>query len=267
MHCFFEVADIELRKVERRRQTMHLAYCDDEEIQLEYIGNMIKTWAKKTGSEVCYSAYRSAEELLFIHEGNYPFDLLLLDIDMKGMDGMALAREIRKKDTGLPIVFLTNRREYVFEGYEVAALRYVLKPLTEEKLYPLLSELSDRKSEEGRYLIETIAGEPRKIDLKRLMYVEAEGHYLTLNRDQKRSQRAEVQFLRLKKSLAVFEKTLADAGSTGMFVATHRSFLVNLSYVERVLRTDCILSDGSSIPISRNCYKAVNEAFIAFYKK
>lgn len=267
MHCFFEVADIELRKVERRRQTMHLAYCDDEEIQLEYIGNMINTWAKKTGSEVCYSAYRSAEELLFIHEGNYPFDLLLLDIDMKGMDGMALAREIRKKDTELPIVFLTNRREYVFEGYEVAALRYVLKPLTEEKLYPLLSGVSDGKSEKRRYLIESVAGEPRKIDLNRLIYVEAEGHYLTLHMEQEDGKRTEEQPLRLKKSLAAFEKALLDAGCIGRFVATHRSFLVNLSYVERVLRTDCILSDGSSIPISRNCYKAVNEAFIAFYKK
>lgn len=80
---------------------------------------------------------------------SYPFDLIFLDIDLGGMDGMALARKIRETDSEVPILFLTNHREYVFEGYEVQAFRYLLKPVTEDTLFPLLDELqscADRKS-------------------------------------------------------------------------------------------------------------------------
>ena len=73
--------------------------------------------------------------------GSYPFDLIFLDIDLGGMDGMALARKIRETDSEVPILFLTNHKEYVFEGYEVQAFRYLLKPVTEDTLFPLLEEL------------------------------------------------------------------------------------------------------------------------------
>ena len=106
---------------------MNIAYCEDEKIQLEYMEQLIRKWADEGNDTVTYFGYGSAKELLFEHPDSFPFDLLLLDIDMDGMDGMALAKEIRKKDQKLPIVFLTNRSEYVFEGYEVGALRYLLK--------------------------------------------------------------------------------------------------------------------------------------------
>ena len=112
---------------------MNIAYCEDEKIQLEYMEQLIKKWADEGNDTVTYFGYGSAKELLFEHPDSFPFDLLLLDIDMDGMDGMALAKEIREKDQKLPIVFLTNRSEYVFEGYEVGALRYLLKPVEETK--------------------------------------------------------------------------------------------------------------------------------------
>ena len=91
---------------------MNIAYCEDEKIQLEYMEQLIKKWADEGNDTVTYFGYGSAKELLFEHPDSFPFDLLLLDIDMDGMDGMALAKEIRKKDQKLPIVFLTNRSEY-----------------------------------------------------------------------------------------------------------------------------------------------------------
>ena len=129
---------------------MNIAYCEDEKIQLEYMEQLIKKWADEGNDTVTYFGYGSAKELLFEHPDSFPFDLLLLDIDMDGMDGMALAKEIRKKDQKLPIVFLTNRSEYVFEGYEVGALRYLLKPVEETKLFSLLDEISYALGKERR---------------------------------------------------------------------------------------------------------------------
>ena len=108
------------------------------------------------------------KELLFEHSDSFPFDLLLLDIDMDGMDGMALAKEIRKKIKNFPS-FLTNRSEYVFEGYEVGALRYLLKPVEETKLFSLLDEISYALGKEKRYLIENVGGETVKIPVDTIL--------------------------------------------------------------------------------------------------
>ena len=235
---------------------MRLAYCDDEEIQLEYIQQLTERWAKQAGVPLTFCAYRSAEELLFENMEGYPFDLMILDIDMRGIDrmsGMDLAREIRRKDATVPILFLTNKREYVFEGYEVHALRYLLKPMTEEKLFPLLDEVCAMEKEEPQSLIVAVDGEHCRIAVPDILFLEADGHYVRIH---------------TKKQDYVVKRTFAElTGELGDgFVSTHRSYLVHLLYVERVLRTECILSDGSSVPISRNSYKAVNEAFIRYWK-
>lgn len=238
---------------------MYLAYCDDEPIQLEYTKKLAQRWAAGTGAALQFSSYCSAEEILFENMEGFPFDLLILDIDMQGMDGMTLAKKIRERDESLPIVFLTNLEEYVFQGYEIRALRYLLKPLNEEKLFPLLDEINTAKNREKRYLIENIRGDLIKLELDDIYYIEAAGHYLKIHT---RHQDYEV-----KKSLSDISTELMEShgASAAGFVSTHRSFLVNLLHVERLFRTECILSDGSTVPVSRNAYKAVNEAFIAYY--
>lgn len=243
---------------------MYLAYCEDEEIQIEYIRQLVMQWALEKGVPLHFLSYRSAEELLFEQEGQYSFDVLLLDIDMRGMSGMELAHKIREKEKEMPIIFVTNRKEYVFEGYEVNAYRYLLKPLSEEKLFPLLDEINSASREEKRYIIESIEGEMQKIPLDNILYLEVNGHYTSLHT-------VNNYVLQVKKSLAELEEEIAGAYADDIeqekkqFVSTHRSYLVNLQHVERVLRKECILSDGSSVPVSRNAYAAVNQEFIAFY--
>ena len=238
---------------------MRIAYCDDEEIQLEYMQRLAERWAEQMGVPLTYCAYKSAEEMLFENAEGYPFDLLILDIDMPGMDGapgmsgMELARKIRAKDAKIPIIFLTNKQEYVFEGYEVQALRYLLKPMSEEKLFPLLGEVHMAAREEVQSLIVSADGEHCKIAVSDILYLEADAHYVRIHTT-KRDYMVKRAFTELAGEL------------TDGFIVTHRSYLVNLLHVERVQRTECILSDGSSIPISRNNYKAVNEAFIGYWK-
>ena len=219
---------------------MNIAYCEDEKIQLEYMEQLIRKWADEGNDTVTYFGYGSAKELLFEHPDSFPFDLLLLDIDMDGMDGMALAKEIRKKDQKLPIVFLTNRSEYVFEGYEVDEISYAL-------------------GKERRYLIENVGGETVKIPVDTIYSVEAKGHYIRLH-----TSAGDYEY---KKNLSEIAEELAkdQPGQKTEFISTHRSFLVSLAAVERVQRTECILCDGSSVPVSRNAYKSVNEAFIRYY--
>lgn len=241
---------------------LRIAYCEDESIQLDYMEELIKKWAENNKIEYCFSGFRSAKEFLFENEDNYPFDVVILDIDMEEMDGMKLARKIRECDMKLPIVFLTNRKEYVFEGYEVNAYRYLLKPMNEEKLAEIFNDISKMTNKEKRYLIEKQDSELIKIELEDIMYLESNGHYLTIHtiKDNivvKKSLQEEIR------AICIDGQTLFENG----FIATHRSFLVNLKYIDRVLRAQCILSSEEIVPISRNAYKEVNEAFIRYYKE
>lgn len=238
---------------------MLIAYCDDEPIQLELMETMTRQWAAKRNIPLRFLSFQSGEEVLFeASENGFPFDLLIIDIDMKGMNGMELARNIRKTDGSLPILFLTNRKEYVFEGYEVSALRYVLKPMNENKLEEILEELYAKQTKIRKYLIERINGEDKKIAVEDILYAEAAGHYVTLHTKQ--------ETFEWKKSFSEFVKQLEDTKES-IFLSTHRSYLVNVAEIERVMRTECVLSDGSLVPVSRAMYQKVNEAFIRYYKE
>ena len=143
--------------------------------------------------------------------------------------------------------------------YEVGALRYLLKPVEESKFFSLLDDISSALGKEKHYLIENVDGETVKIPIDTIYSVEAKGHYICVH--------TSARDYEYKKNFSEIAEKLTNSqlGQEKEFISTHRSFLVSLAAVERVLRTECILSDGSSVPVSRNAYKSVNEAFIRYY--
>lgn len=244
------------------RKELRIAYCEDEPIQIEYMKHLISELIPKHQVLMRLSGYESAKAFLFEHPDSYPFDLVILDIDMEDMNGMELARHIRKTDKKLPILFLTNKREHVFEGYEVNAYHYLLKPIDDVKLDELLYEIEQSCFTQKRYLIEKQEGESIKVDLDDILFIEVNGHYLFLH--------TTLGAIRVKKSLQelmeVFGST-KDAMEQAGFISTHRSYVVNLRYVERVQKNECIMENKEQVPISRNAYKSVNEAFIQYYRQ
>lgn len=228
---------------------MRVALCEDDKEQAERFA----TLAAEYGEAVELTVFYSAEEMLFECE-SFPFDVVFLDVQMKQMDGMTLAKEIRKRDKKLPIVFLTNYSEYVYEGYEVAALRYCIKPATKEKIYPIFDKIAEELRREKRYLVFVSEGENVKIDLDDVVYIEVMTHYLTVH-----THGGEYT---VKESLQKIA-----SGLSADFVSTHRSYLVNLKYVNRVGKREVVMEGGAVVPVSRGAYKNVNEKFIAYYKE
>ena len=219
---------------------MKIAYCEDEKIQKEILEESLGRWGKTD-----LISYESAEQMLFECDGRYPFNLIILDIQMKKQNGMELARRIRQTDAQVPLLFLTAMKEYVFEGYEVKALRYLIKPVQDAALFAILDEI---QSADQRFVL--LNGS--RINLNDLIYVEAEAHYCHLVFEDHRQ----------KEKIGIRElKTMLDE----TFVMIHRSYLVNIAKVDQIRRED-LSASSFTLPIARSQLKIVNEAFIRYNK-
>ncbi len=112
---------------------INVSLCDDNDSERTYIKSLVDGWAESTGRDIVLSEYPCAEAFLFSDCGSA--QILLLDIEMPGMNGVELAKKLRKENRLLQIIFITGYSEYISEGYDVAALHYLLKPVSADKLY------------------------------------------------------------------------------------------------------------------------------------
>ena len=119
---------------------MRIAICDDEEVQRLLLQRYVQEWALDSKVEVETRLFASGESFWFAWEDDRAYDLLVFDIEMGQLSGMELAAEIRRKDEDIPILFVTGYDSYMAQGFEVAALHYLLKPLRREKLFAVLDK-------------------------------------------------------------------------------------------------------------------------------
>ena len=118
---------------------MHIAIIDDQAATRQATTQLLSQLTTPT-QPLQVTAYPTAEAFLFADE---PADLLLLDIKLgSGMDGMTLAKQIREHDADTAIAFVSNYDEFVFDGYDVNAIDYVIKPITSDKLQHLISKVA-----------------------------------------------------------------------------------------------------------------------------
>ncbi|MCM1542791.1 MAG: LytTR family DNA-binding domain-containing protein [Blautia sp.] len=235
---------------------VRIAICDDEGALTALLETFIGKWGLKRDHPCLVRTFVSSGEFLFETAGSYPFDLILLDIDLGdgNLSGLELARKIRETDARVNLAFLTNYPEHVFEGYEVSALRYLMKPITEETLFSLLDLALERMGRVSRYLVLTVDGEQRRVEQDSIFYLEACNHTVRVE--------TEEGAVMVKTTLSTLASRLGKD-----FVPTHRSFLANLRYVEQVGRTECLLEGGRSIPVSRGAWENLNRAFINYYRE
>jgi len=232
---------------------LHIAICDDVKAEIEYLTNLVQDWAASRKVSAMISAYDSAEAFLFSYEVDKSCDILLLDIQMKKIDGVTLAKQLRTSGEKMQIVFITGLPDFIAEGYEVSALHYLMKPVSVLKLAAVLDKaLSIMDKNKASTLIETTSGLVRFF-LQDIQYAEAFAHTTVI-------QTAKGSF-EAKISIGKLEELLGDD-----FYLVHRSFLVSLRYIRQITKTDVIMDDGKLIPLSRRRYDAVNKAFIRYFK-
>ena len=225
-----------------------IAVCDDSDADRQYVQELTKQWASGIGRTVQITAFSSAENFLFHYAEESDFDILLLDIEMGDMDGVTMAKRLRKDNDTVQIVFITGYSEYISEGYEVAALHYLMKPVKEEKLFEVLDRAAEKLCKNERVLNFDIGGEMVRIPVYQIRYADVHGNYVTIH--------AKEEFT-VKMTLGELATELDDS-----FYRVGRSAIVNLNCISRVTKTDIYLNDGSTVPLPRGAYEGVNRAII-----
>lgn len=234
---------------------MKIAVCDDENIYQRELKQVLEEYYHSL--DLLVECYSSGEELLEQME-KVPGETLLwqivfLDIEMNKIDGMETARRLRKRDEKLPILFLSSHAEYMEEGYEVQAFRFLKKPVEREKLVRALNQLEKRKVN----LLELKTdGITHYIPAEDIVSVQAQNVYLEIYARKER-------YL-IRKKLSSLTEELAKIAPAHLFFQPHRSYLINLGLVQSFDGRQIHMQNGQKIPVSRTKREEFKSAMLQF---
>lgn len=225
-----------------------IAICDDHTADGEYIQSIVSDWGEKTNTALQMELFPSAEAFLFRYAEDKSWDILLLDIEMGQMDGVTMAKAVRKENETVQIVFVSGYSEYIAEGYDVAALHYLLKPVRREKLHQVLDRAVEKLKKNEKTLLLELSGEMVRVPLYEIRYLDVQHNYVTVHGKQDYT---------VKRTLGEFDAELDER-----FFRIGRSCILNLTCVQRVTKSSVYLSGGTILPLPRGQYEPLNRAII-----
>lgn len=213
-----------------------IGICDGDTAVRVMLSDFIKKYREETRLNVQVLSYDSGEKML----RHYPFemDLIFLEIPFTKMNGIEIARRIRKVDANVGIVFLTTVLNHVLEAYEVRADNYLIKPLRYARFLKEVEQVRTRKGQ-NRFFIETNANGVYKIYTKSIQYIETEEHNTRIH--------TETDSILSYKRMKDHEQALFEP----YFIRCHVGFIVNLLFFEKLEANDLVLALGTRIPVSR----------------
>lgn len=229
---------------------LELVLCDDEKIYRNDLKKIIATELELSGIEYRITEFSCGEELLSGISNN-DSQIIFLDIEMKDLDGIETAKKLRKQGSRSVIIFVTSYPDFVFQGYEVRALNYIMKPYRLEKITEVLHKALEELevSTEKYYVIEQRSGTIR-IPLSRIRYFSSDKRLIHMVTD--------TETYDFYDKLNDLENRLSDS-----FVRIHNRYLIHLKYLNEIQGNQAIV-DGKALPVSRSCKSALSIAFAKF---
>lgn len=229
---------------------LQLAVCDDEKVFRSDLRKILGTELELCGIDYHISEFTSGEELIAGLE-KADCQILFLDIEMKGIDGVETARRLRETKRQMEIIFVTSYADFVFQGYEVRALNYILKPYEPEKIAAVLhTALEALDIEAEKYYVIDQRGGSIRVPLSSVKYFS--------------SDRRTVHAVTTEQEYTFYEK-LSDLETElpDTFVRIHNRYLVHLKYLEAVRQNTAVV-DGEELPVSRSCKSGLSIAFAKY---
>lgn len=229
---------------------MHIAIVEDEQEQRDLLQGYIRQYAQETGTQFSVDAFSDGSKLLEDYSPKY--DIILLDIELPGMNGMEIAEWIRTKDEDVVLMFITNMAQYAVGGYAVGALDFVLKPINYTTFSMRFARAIKRAGlRKSAQILLNLPDCVRRIETQQIYYVEVMNkmlHYHT-----------QLGEFVLRGTMQSVESELSPYN----FVRCNHWYLVNLRHVVE-LRRDTVLVGETELEISRRNRKAFLTALTAY---
>lgn len=216
---------------------VRVAIVEDEETYVQTLQQFLSRYEKESGQKIIVTVYEDGDEIVDKYKAN--FDIILMDIKMKYMDGMTAAEKIREVDSEVIIIFITSMIQYAIRGYAVDAFDYLVKPITYFAFSQRLSRAVERlEKRQRKFVTVSIRGGALKLDISQIYYIESQNHSLIFH-----TKRGDITS---SGKLAEMETLLSEH----QFFRSNKGYLVNLEYVDGI-QDNCAQVNGEQLPISR----------------
>lgn len=238
------------------RVNVKIAICDDNKAELEQIKTIVQASIshKQSACHVAVHTFASGNDLFQFTKQHGAFDLVILDIVMPGLNGLELAAKLRMLGDNCMIIFLTGSREFAVESYKVNAYYYLLKNSAPSELTALLDRALDDISEKNnKSVVIKEKGRWTRVAQSSIRYVESVNHTVVFHRYRNETISC---FGRLSEYMDACDNR---------FVRCHKSYIVNMQFVASITSKDFVLEDGTIVPISRNAYSQIKNAYLDYF--
>lgn len=232
---------------------LKIAICDDDVQELSRISDLLSQYKTEKNAVLKYDAFSVAIELLEAMRQQV-YDILILDVLMPGIDGIKVAHEIRSFDSGVKIIFLTSSPEFAVESYAVNAHYYLLKPGIPDMLFSVLDRIFLEKSRAEETLSIMHPSGLMHLPIACVEFLEVYSKRLIFHLD-------DGSIKEIRGSLSDFEDQFLCRDN---FFKVHRSYIVNMEYIQSINAKEITTYTGQTVPVSRLLHGKVKEAYMHF---
>lgn len=230
---------------------IRIAIVEDEELYAKELTEFLHRYEREEGEVFEISVFADGDQIVERYKSQ--FDLILMDIEMKLMDGMTAAEEIRRVDSEVVIIFITNMTQYAIRGYAVDALDYILKPVSYFAFSQRLSRAIGRmKKRESAVIMVNIKGGVTRLNVSNIFYVESQGHTLILH--------TILGNYETSGTMKEMEQKLEGMN----FCRGNKGYLINLQHVDGV-QDGCAEVRGEQLVLSRARRKEFMEELTKYW--
>ena len=235
---------------------LHIAICDDQPAELQEIHRIAREYfQEQTSRRAVFHTFSNPMDFLDYLEKGGQCDIALMDIVMPGMDGIAVARQIRDRKDRTEIVFLTTSREFAIDAFALKAAHYLIKPFTpkqmEEALSRAMRSFVDR--EPKKIVLQGESGVLRTVEAESILYAENFHHhravYTTLG-----------ELKETRRTLTALAEEL-DQLCPGLFIQPYRGYVVNQEAIRAVTKEGILLQNGTKVPIKSGDFRKLRDAY------